>query len=126
MDHESITRDWQQHKVDKDWGYEVWLANTSLYCGKKLYINDGCGSSLHFHVDKTETILVASGELTLILIDQAVRTVHYLGEGDTILITPGLTHQLIAEAGDVVLYEFSTEHFDADSYRIQRFNNPKS
>ena len=27
--------------VPKGWGYEKWIVNTDLYCGKLLYINAG-------------------------------------------------------------------------------------
>ena len=35
-------------EVDKDWGYEIWLANNEKenYCGKILYINEGKSTSI--------------------------------------------------------------------------------
>ena len=42
-----------------------------------------------------------------------------LNEGECFDITPGLIHRAIAlEHSDII--EFSTEHFDTDSYRIMR------
>lgn len=117
--HPSITRDSEQIRVKKTWGEEVWLANTPLYCGKRLFIRKGYGSSMHFHVLKTETISVESGSLELKILEEGEETRYILYPGDSILITPGLMHQLIAKTEDVVLYEFSTQHFDTDSYRIR-------
>lgn len=120
-DHKSITRNSKQHRAAKAWGEEVWLANSPLYCGKRLFIRQGYGSSMHFHVLKTETIVVESGSLELKILEEGEETRYILFPGDSILITPGLMHQLIAKTEDVVLYEFSTQHFDSDSYRIRRY-----
>tara|TARA_R110002074_G_scaffold296109_1_gene467655 strand:- start:292 stop:480 length:189 start_codon:yes stop_codon:yes gene_type:complete len=40
-----------------------------------------------------------------------------LGPGMNFYVYPGLRHQMIA-LEDSELFEFSTEHFDSDSYRI--------
>ena len=109
-----------QLKVDKSWGYEIWIANSPLYCGKKLFIKHNHCSSQHFHMRKTETLYVVSGRLKLDLWENAQTTTLMLEKGDSFLITPGLVHKLTAPDGDVVLHEFSTEHFDDDSYRIAR------
>ena len=42
-----------------------------------------------------------------------------LGPGDNFHIYRGLRHQMIA-LEDTELFEFSTQHFDSDSYRIQK------
>ena len=38
--------------------------------------------------------------------------------GDTFHVYPGLRHQMQARI-DTELFEFSTQHFDSDSYRIE-------
>ena len=40
-----------------------------------------------------------------------------LGPGDNFHVYRGLRHQMIA-IEDTELFEFSTQHFDSDSYRI--------
>ena len=40
-----------------------------------------------------------------------------LGPGDNFHVYVGLRHQMVA-IEDTELYEFSTQHFDEDSYRI--------
>jgi quercetin dioxygenase-like cupin family protein len=47
-----------------------------------------------------------------------------LQEGDVVYIEKGLPHQLIALSEGATIMEVSTEHFDADSYRVYR-NGPQ-
>ena len=43
-------------KVEKLWGYELWIHNDSQYCGKLLVFEKiGNQFSMHYHVIKTET-----------------------------------------------------------------------
>jgi len=42
-----------------------------------------------------------------------------LSPGDVKEIHPGLVHQMEA-IEDTVMFEFSTQHFDEDSYRLQK------
>ena len=42
-----------------------------------------------------------------------------LEKGDNFHVYRGLRHQMIA-LEDTELFEFSTQHFDSDSYRIQK------
>ena len=51
-----------QHKrVEKTWGFELWLANTDLYCGKFLNFKKGASCSYHYHKEKHETFYVNAG-----------------------------------------------------------------
>lgn len=31
----------EHKKVDKGWGWEIWIVNKSEYCGKLLHMNEG-------------------------------------------------------------------------------------
>ncbi len=107
--------------VTKGWGREVVIHNDTLYCMKLLQFKKGGTSSLHFHLLKTETWYINSGEFILkkINTDTADITESILKKGDTIVNNPGEPHQLIAiTEGEVV--ECSTQHFDSDSYRVQK------
>jgi len=115
-----LVRKDEQFKVDKTWGWEIWLANTPLYCGKQLFMYHGKASSQHFHIEKTETLYVVHGQLQLDLWEDAKTRTEVLDKGDSFLITPGLVHKLSAPNGDLILHEFSTEHFEHDSYRVAR------
>ena len=110
--------------VEKEWGHEIWMANNEHedYCGKILHINQGCSSSMHFHMNKHETFYVTDGTLQVILIDteQGKERHHMVLEGCTFEIHRGQPHQLIAYDGDVEFIEISTFHKDSDSKRIKR------
>ena len=110
--------------VEKKWGHETWLANNEKenYCGKILRINQGCSSSMHYHMDKHETFYVTDGTLQIILIDteQAIEEHHIVLEGCTFEIERGQPHQLLAYDGEVEFIEISTFHKDSDSKRIHR------
>ena len=44
------------HRVDKKWGYELWVHNDEDYCGKLLVFNKiGDKFSMHYHLIKKET-----------------------------------------------------------------------
>ncbi len=113
-------------KVDKPWGYEIWMANNESndycgYCGKILFIKKGFESSLHFHYEKTETLYVQSGLLKVKLIDTQKGEEHegVIKEGQSLEVNPPLPHKLIA-LEDTIIIESSTFHKDSDSYRISR------
>jgi mannose-6-phosphate isomerase-like protein (cupin superfamily) len=105
------------------WGFEKWIENIPEYCGKLLLINEGRFSSMHFHMDKKETMFLNRGDVTLKLIDPEDGTEYNvrLFTGDSILIPQGQPHQIIANE-ESELIEFSTTHFDSDSFRIYKGN----
>lgn len=106
--------------VPKAWGYEKWIVNKPEYCGKLLFIREGKKGSYHYHKLKDETFYVHSGVLKVLYgfddnFHGAKEVTLY--HGDNWHVPPGMRHQLIATE-DVFLYEFSTQHFDEDSYRV--------
>jgi quercetin dioxygenase-like cupin family protein len=107
----------------KGWGHEDWIINTEKYCGKLLYFNKGKRFSVHYHKLKDETFYLESGKLQVFLADSPEDydagniTEHTMNPGDIFHIWPGRVHQVIA-LEDTKLFEFSTQHFDEDSYRI--------
>ena len=107
--------------VPKGWGFEKWIVNTELYCGKLLHFNMGKRCSWHYHKIKDETFYVQSGELLLMYgedDDINKGKIMVMRPGDTFHVYPGLRHQMQARV-DTELFEFSTQHFDSDSYRIE-------
>ncbi len=107
--------------VPKGWGYEKWIANSELYCGKLLFIRKGHRCSWHYHTKKDETFYIQSGEVLLIYgddDDMEKAKMKVLGPGDKFYVYPGLRHQMQARE-DTELFEFSTQHFDSDSNRIE-------
>ena len=111
-------------KVEKEWGYELWLANNEKnnYCGKILHIEKGHRSSLHYHVDKHETFYILNGILKVTTIDTEmgiVAAVDTLKQGETMEIDRYVPH-LLEAAETVDIIEISTFHRDLDSYRINK------
>lgn len=108
--------------VSKGWGFEKWIVNNEKYCGKILYIVKDHKCSWHFHKIKDETFYVQSGKIKLIY--GRTDSMHHADEvilekGSHFHIPVGLRHQMIA-LEDTELFEFSTQHFDEDSYRVQK------
>ena len=106
--------------VPKGWGYEKWIVNKPEYCGKLLFFEKGKQCSWHFHEMKDEMFYLQSGKLLVKFgeeedIAKAEETV--LQPGDNFYVYPGLKHQMYA-IEDSELFEFSTQHFDEDSYRV--------
>ena len=109
-----------EHIEPKGWGREVWIANNAKYCGKILEIRKGKRCSLHFHKLKSESFYLRRGRLRIRLkesVDADTIREFDLQEGECMDIPPGLLHQMQA-IEDSELYEFSTQHFESDSYRI--------
>jgi mannose-6-phosphate isomerase-like protein (cupin superfamily) len=110
-------------KVEKIWGYELWIHNDSDYCGKLLvFTKQGNKFSMHYHLKKKETWYVQEGgfDFHWIDVENGKRKRKIIKEGDSVLIERGQPHQLIALADNSTIVEVSTEHFDEDSYRIYR------
>ena len=107
--------------VGKAWGSETIIHNGDGYCGKILTFKPHAKFSLHFHVQKTESWYVGSGELTLRFIDTKNSDNYFctLTKGCVVHIPPGVPHQLTAGASGAVVFEASTPHKDSDSYRIE-------
>ena len=108
--------------VPKGWGYEKWIVNSPEYCGKILFIAKGKKCSWHYHVLKDEVFYVQKGAIEVYYgyndsLEVADKTI--LVEGDKFHVTRGMKHQMVA-LKDTEIFEFSTQHFDTDSHRIER------
>jgi mannose-6-phosphate isomerase-like protein (cupin superfamily) len=114
-------------RVDKKWGYELWIHNDTDYCGKLLvFSKSGNKFSMHYHMIKDETWYVQKGAFQFDWIDteNGERCYTQIQEGDVIEIKKGLPHQLTALTEEATIFEVSTQHFDEDSYRVYR-NGPQ-
>ena len=113
-------------RVEKKWGYELWIHNDIDYCGKLLvFTKSGNKFSMHYHMIKDETWYVQEGAFQFDWIDteNGERLYTQIQKGDVIEIKKGLPHQLTALTDGATIFEVSTQHFDEDSYRIYR-NQP--
>jgi len=107
-------------KIKKSWGYELWIHNSPLYCGKLLVFNKGAKFSMHYHLLKEETWYISKGKFEYLWIDTTNAKLHKLiiKEGDVIHLLTGQPHQLISLTDGATVFEVSTQHFDEDSYRV--------
>ena len=108
--------------VSKGWGFEKWIVNCEQYCGKLLYFIKGKKCSWHYHKIKDEVFYVQSGKILLMYSyndDLKTANITILEKGDHFHVPTGLRHQMEAME-DTELFEFSTQHFDEDSIRIEK------
>ena len=127
-------------KVQKPWGYELWLEdqeNKDRFAFKKIFIKAPYQSSIQFHEVKEETIYIASGHGILHYsndkidiekfklnnyskkeIDNIVNTLHKkeLKAGDCITVKTGYVHSVEATK-DLTIMEASTLELE-DVYRL--------
>lgn len=115
----------QVHK--KGWGEEVWIANTKKYCGKILKFDKGTKFSVHFHGEKEETFFLLYGSIRFNYynLKNADKMNKTLVEGDVVYIPRGNPHQIEA-LEDSAIIEFSSPHFEEDSYRIEKGDSQKT
>lgn len=99
----------------KLWGRELWIANSRLYCAKRLIINAGWQCSLHYHEIKDEIFTLVRGDVIIELGDQTIR----LGVGDSVHVKPFVRHRFTSPYADSELFEVSTQHSDADVQRLE-------
>lgn len=108
--------------VDKGWGWERWVVNNEEYCGKLLFFKANKRCSWHYHILKDEVFYLQSGLMVVKYseeddLENAEQVI--LNPGDNFHVYRGLRHQMVA-IQDSELFEFSTQHFDSDSYRIKK------
>ena len=123
--------------IPKGWGFERWVVNNDLYCGKELFIARGRKFSVHYHEKKDETFYVTEGKAYLSYAmlppdehwdDIQMRSwwnnnvkFEEMNVGDVFHVPPRMVHTLQAVT-DFTVMEFSTHHDDDDSYRIIRWD----
>ena len=108
--------------VPKGWGYEKWIVNKEEYCGKILFFVKGKKCSWHYHKIKDEVFYIREGRLLVkYSLDQHLSKAEevILEKGDNFYVKTGLNHQMIG-LEDTEMFEFSTQHFDSDSYRLEK------
>lgn len=85
-----------------------------------MILRKGKRCSLHFHKRKTETFFIETGKVEMEFVHaDGKREVFIMKPGDICEITPGLQHRFFG-LEDSSMFEFSTQHFEDDSYRIER------
>ena len=106
-------------RVEKVWGWEEWVANGPMYCGKLLHVRKGARCSMHHHERKMETFTVIHGRIALEL-DGDLR---YLIPGMVVDVYPYTKHRFTGMSeGHAIIMEISTQHFEDDSIREEPSN----
>ena len=115
--------------VEKGWGFEAWIANSPLYCGKLLCLDKKKKFSWHRHEQKDETFFCVKGKATLYYssddcmedgkFNRKLANKIKLKPGIAFHIPVGMRHQVVAKK-KTYLIEVSTEHFDTDSIRLEK------
>ena len=119
--------------IPKGWGYEQVIVNNDMYAGKLLHFVAGKRCSIHYHKIKNETFFLRNGHIEIYFYDDAEELERILKKGKhspheimekfelhpghVFDVPVGRVHQMVA-VQDSDLFEFSTTHFDSDSYRI--------
>lgn len=114
--------------VNKLWGYEIWIENNHLYCGKHIHIVPHRTCSVHYHKNKKETFYVINGSLlieTSTVLDKSSWLnnsnikVTRLDKGQSYTIDTYIAHRFKSALDyPCDFIEISTHHDDNDSYRI--------
>jgi quercetin dioxygenase-like cupin family protein len=120
-EHTIEAKPYQGERHEKAWGYELWVINNELYCGKLLVFKEGKSFSMHYHLLKDEAWYISKGKFLYTYIDteHADQISIEVSEGDCIHLLPGQPHCMLALEEGSCIFEVSTQHFDSDSYRIK-------
>ena len=120
----------------KGWGFEQWMANSELYCGKLLVVFAEKKCSIHFHKLKDETFYIQSGLIKMRVWEEPFEvekgdpftdpstlklnqfSEFLMGPGDRLVIPQNVPHQFEGVSAETTIIEISTQHFEEDSYRI--------
>lgn len=128
----NITTVTESKRVNKPWGYELWLESNSEspYVVKILHIDAGQRISLQAHANKLETMIITSGQGHLHLSDHQLDTERWerneysaeeklallesirqvpISEGSLLTIHPGDIHRVSALT-DLDMIECSTNY----------------
>ena len=104
--------DISSYRVEKPWGYELWLELNEYYAYKLIHMKKGFQSSLQWHEKKVETNYVIEGEAEVLLQDENGKMesrVYKVGEGWCVPLKT--KHRVIAKS-DYTALECSTAHLN--------------
>ena len=101
----------------KRWGTET-IMFSGAYLFKKLVLNAGKQTSMHFHYAKCETLYIISGKLRVEFHGQITDAILVSGSWYTIREGRSNAHRMVNDGPDDCVYlEASTPH-ECDSERI--------
>ena len=100
------------YRVEKPWGYELWLELNEFYAYKLIHMKKGNRSSMQWHDNKVEANYVIEGEAEVLLEDDKgeIRS-HTFAAGSGWVVPVRRKHRVIATT-DYTALEVSTPHLD--------------
>lgn len=101
------------HRERKEWGEEHWIVNKE-YCGKKLVLKKNYRCSMHAHRAKEEVFYLQSGSVRM----EVGGEQYLLAPGDFVHVPSGTPHRFTG-VEESVIFEFSTNHSEDDSFRTE-------
>lgn len=113
------------YKVEKPWGYEIWLEVNEFYTYKLIHMAQGNKCSLQSHAYKYETNYVIEGEAEVLLENEEgilESKIYTVGMGWSVPLNK--KHRVIAKTSYTAL-EVSTTHLN-DVIRYQDDSNRTS
>ena len=113
------------YRVDKPWGYEVWLEMNEFFALKLIHFKQGNRCSLQLHNRKIESVYVISGEAEVFLEDDdGVLQSKIYGPGSGLSVPLNKKHRVYAKT-DFTIIEAQSPHLN-DIIRFQDDTNRKS
>jgi len=107
-----------KYRVEKPWGYEVWMEINEFYAYKLIHMKKGNKSSLQWHEKKIEANYIIGGEAEVLLEnDEGELESFHFKKGDGWVVPVKRKHRVIATS-DYTAVEVSTPHLD-DVIRFQ-------
>lgn len=100
------------YRVEKPWGWEVWLVINEFYTYKLIHMKTGCRCSLQSHAYKVEANYIIEGRAQVILEnDKGEMETFNFGVGEGWVVPTGKKHRVIS-LEDYTALEVSTSHLD--------------
>ena len=104
--------------TEKPWGRETLIHQGHGYAVKIITLQKRMSTSLHYHEQKHETIVVFAGSLTVTLgTEVASLSQIHLETGDFLVVDPLVLHRMTANSKDCTYFEAQSDFLD-DVVRI--------
>lgn len=107
-----------QYRVEKPWGYELWLELNEFYAYKLIHMKQGNRSSLQWHDKKIEANYVIEGEAEVLLENENGEIQSHTFKAGSGWVVPVRRKHRVVALTDYTALEVSTPHLD-DVVRFQ-------
>lgn len=106
-----------QYRVEKPWGWELWMDLNEFYAYKMIHMTAGHQCSLQSHEFKFEANFVIKGKAEVLLEEDGQMKSYVFEAGSGWTVKPGQKHRVIAVT-DYTALEVSSPHLN-DVIRYQ-------